>query len=168
MTSNNSINTDQQIIQVQYNQSNSTVTLNDIIPYDDTIPQNTEGVEVITQDITPTSATSILLIEFSCLFTSRVAPTNTNNVSSALFQDSAVDALAAVASRPKTSDTEDGGASMNLIYAMTSGTTSSTTFKIRMGPTLSGNSYVNADAAGTRLMGGVAYATLSITEFHQG
>ena len=47
-------------------------------------------------------------------------------------------------------------------YSMAAGTTSSTTFKIRMGAVLC---YVNGDLLGNRLYGGVALARLTITEF---
>ena len=50
------------VLQVQNFQTGSGLTTTTTIPYDDTIPQITEGGEVMTLNITPTSASSKLLI----------------------------------------------------------------------------------------------------------
>ncbi len=47
---------------------------------------------------------------------------------------------------------------------MTSGTTSATTFKIRVGQN-SGTFYVNGAPGGTRVFGGVASSTIIIKEY---
>ncbi len=103
------------------------------IPNDNTIPQNTEGAEAITVTITPTSATSKLLIRFNAFFT--MAALGTTTV--ALFQDTTANALNATCS---TAGNSNYKVCIPLEYEMTSGTTSATTFKIRYGPD-SGTSY---------------------------
>jgi hypothetical protein len=77
----------------------------------------------------------------------------------ALFQDSTANALAAVV-RPM------GNAnlhSINLLYWMTAGTTSSTTFKIRAGSGTAGTTTFNG-VSGARYFGGVSNSNLSISE----
>lgn len=59
------------------------------IPNDDTIPQNTEGAEVMTLAITPKSATSKLKIDV----VANLAAATTGNVIAALFQDSTANVL---------------------------------------------------------------------------
>lgn len=131
------------------------VTCSTIIPLDDSIPQNTEGNEVITGSITPTNASNKLRIEFHA---STVGGTGVDDVSVALFQDTTAGALAAGNAR------NPSRMSMSLVHEMTAGTTSATTFKIRIGPAGVSTHYVNGDTGGTRALGGVAAATLRITE----
>ena len=161
---NNSINTGSQIIQYKYSNTASTFAITTIIPNDDTIPQNTEGVEILTVTITPKYSTSTLLLEFNAQMTTKNAVSST--LACALFQDTTASSLGAVSNRPEASSIGDEGTPINLVYAMASGTTSSTTFKIRAGGDSTAVVYINANSAGTRLMGGVSYATFSVTEYY--
>lgn len=125
------------------------------IPYDNTIPQNTEGNEVITVSITPKNASNILFIEFHAF---AVDDGNLHYISYALFQDSTASALAACTRR-------DLGASfattLPLTYSMTAGTTSATTFKVRVGPTTANGTVKINDA----IFGGVQTTTLTVWEY---
>jgi hypothetical protein len=106
------------------------------IPLDNTIPQITEGDQYLSQAITPKSATSVLEIEACLLLSASTATTLTV----ALFQDSTANALAATAiSIPA----QDKLFSVPLKFFMTSGTTSATTFKVRVGPSGSATTYFN-------------------------
>lgn len=163
---NNAINTASQVVQFLSTSSASVFTLNTAIPRDNTIPQNTEGVEILTLDIIPTKTDSTLLIEFSCAFTAGFTGGTSNDCCCALFQDSTAGALAAEDTRCRGGGTGPGGCEGVLVYAMAAGTTSSTTFKIRVGTNNANNAYLNADDGGTRLMGGVSQAILSITELY--
>lgn len=128
------------------------------IPADDTIPQNTEGFEVLTCAITPKSATNKLLIE-ATVCASHV--TDTARIVAALFQDSTADALHCVS----FSQSAAGGVSNNRFsFVMTSGTTSATTFKLRIGSGSAGTITVNG-IGGARYYGGAMANTISITEF---
>lgn len=130
--------------------------LNVTIPVDDTIPQNTEGIEVLTVSITPSNVTNRLRIEFDA---SHLAAGGSAYVISALFQDAGVNAIAAGIVGL------DGGspaASLRLTHELAAGTTSATTFKIRVGPH-SGSVYLNGQA-GTRQFGGIAAARLRVME----
>lgn len=128
-----------------------------VFPYDDTIPQNTEGVEFMTQAITPKSATNILVIEATlCLGTSAIA-----FVCAGLFQDSTANALAAVAD---TKGTADYITNLKLKYRMVAGTTSATTFKIRAGISTAGTVSFNG-AGGSRRFGGIPLSSIVVTEY---
>lgn len=131
------------------------VTCNTVIPLDDTIPQNTEGDEVITVSITPTNASNRLRIEFSCW----AGLSASDNYNVALFQDSTANALAAA------SNFSDSNREMfSISHEMAAGTTSSTTFKIRLGPSGVSTAYVNGSTGGSREFGGVSAARLRVTE----
>ena len=130
------------------------VTCNTVIPIDDTIPQNTEGNEVITVTVTPTSATNRLRIEFSANGSASVD----NQTTVALFQDTTAGALAASGAYMTTA-----GHMLSLSHEMAAGTTAATTFKIRVGPG-SSTTYINAGSGGTRRYGGVSAARLRVTE----
>ncbi len=131
-------------------------TITGVIPADDTIPQNTEGDEVITVSITPTSATNRLRIEFNA---PTVGTSSSGQVTAALFQDSTAGALAASGTLPSGVS----ATSSFLTHEMAAGTTSATTFKIRVG-VASNTAYINGVGGGTRLYGGVAAARLRVTE----
>lgn len=111
----------QQIVSESATQSSTT----GIIPQDNTIPQQTEGIELLTATITPTNASNRLVITAHLNLASS---SSTLNV--ALFQDATADSIRVVAagSAPDTK-----GSSAILLHIMTAGTTSSTTFKIRAG-----------------------------------
>lgn len=111
------------------------------IPTDNTIPQNTEGVEYLTVSITPTSATSKLRITFS----SWMSNSGLGSSTVALFQDSTANALS---SYYTTQGAADYGTAVNMIYEMTAGTTSATTFKIRFGPNNGNTAYMLRNASG--------------------
>lgn len=128
-----------------------------IIPFDDTVPQNTEGDQYMSLSITPKSATSNLVIEVVW----NGATTGTfNDMIVALFQDSTASALAAtMAANYSTS----ANIQVVLRYVMTSGTTSPTTFKVRAGYGGAGTTTFNG-GGGNRLLGGVMASSIVITE----
>lgn len=142
-----------QIVETTYTTYSSTASN---IAADNTIPQSTEGGEVMTLSITPTSATSTLVIDANVVFVGGTTAYGTI----ALFQDSGVDAIAAVSQFCPSADYVQTG---RLLYTMTSGTTSATTFKIRAG-TSAGTCYFNGTSV-ARLYGGVCVCTLTITEY---
>lgn len=141
----------QQVEATPYTTNSNTTTR---IPSDDTIPQNTEGTEYITVSITPTNASNRLRIEFDC----PVCYINAADYAvAALFQDSTAGALAASIQYTATAVVQ-----MRLVHEMAAGTTSATTFKIRMGPAGANTLYVNGTTA--RYFGGVSALRLRVTE----
>ena len=146
------------VLQRVYVESGALITASsNSIPEDDTIPQNTEGTEVMTLAITPTSATSKLHI-FANMFGSHSASTRTGI---ALFVDTTADALA-------FTDSANGGATtmMNtyLQHVLTSGSTSARTYKIRMGGMASSGTLSFNGQAGARKFGGVILSSIIIME----
>ena len=129
------------------------------IPIDDTIPQKTEGNEFMTLAITPTSATTKLKIDVRVQITNGTADVH---MMTALFQDTTANALACSAL-----GINDAGSNqhipMSLTHVMTSGTTSSTTFKVRCGAN-TGTTYFNSRSGG-REFGGVLTSSIVITEY---
>ena len=138
-------------------QTGAVATGTTTIPFDDTIPQNTEGTEFMTLAITPTSATNILFIQVDAICSYSIP----NSMTAALFQDSTADALA-VASEYQSTST--GITTISFNHTMTAGTTSSTTFKVRIGGETAGTLTFNGISAG-RKMGGVYASSITITEY---
>lgn len=129
-----------------------------IMPLDDTIPQNTEGDEYLTLAITPKKSTSLLRIDVVVQASHNAA--GANNIVAALFQDATAGALKAAWA---TSSAQFESATLAFTHVMTAGTTSATTFKLRVGPSLAATVTINGvDAA--RILGGVACTSITITE----
>lgn len=126
-------------------------------PDDDSIPQNTEGDEYMTLSITPTSATNKLKIDIVTNFALSAA----TNACVALFQDSTANALAA--SRVAQAAIAGRGCVDSFTYYMTAGTTSATTFKVRIGPDSAATTTFNG-VGGARRYGGVMASSITITE----
>ena len=125
------------------------------IPSDDTIPQNTEGAEILSVSFTPQSATSTLYFFFRGTFFASGAGTCTF----ALFVDSTADALRSWAVSADA-NIKSGGV---LQHSVASGSTSARTYKIRFGPNAATTIY-NYRTTGDD-MGGVSdLGTLRIME----
>jgi hypothetical protein len=144
------------IVQIVNTPSGATNTGTTVMPYDDTIPQNTEGDEYITRAITPTSATNKLKID---VVINGSASAN-YQITAALFRDTTANALACGSMYPGNNDTLG---QIVFSHYMDAGTTSATTFKIRVGLSNAGTYYYNGTAAGRRF-GGVLASSITITE----
>lgn len=145
-----------QTVQVVHTQTGAVATANVVIPWDDTIPQNTEGVELMTRAITPTATTNKLLIEAVVHLSAGAG----ENMTVALFQDTTAGALAAAA---ETCSLVNGTVNIKLRHEMVAGTISATTFKIRGGPHSAASATFNGYAAG-RIHGGVYSSSIRVTE----
>lgn len=94
-------------------------------PNDNSKPQISEGVEIMTQAITPSNSSNILIIQGVV----NIGTANTgNSIQFALFQDSTANCLAAWNAMPRENNMS---IAVPYFYRMAAGTTSSTTFKIR-------------------------------------
>ncbi|MFN0042815.1 MAG: hypothetical protein ACKVSF_06350 [Alphaproteobacteria bacterium] len=126
------------------------------IPFDDTIPQNTEGTEVLTQAITPTKSTNILRVS---VFANASGSGGNITYTLALFRDSGADAKYA------TGDigTHNRVVTSSFAFEETSGVTSATTYKLRVGPEPSGTIYTNGSPS-TRWFGGILAWTMIVEE----
>ena len=145
------------VVQVAHAQTGAVATGTTVTPFDDTIPQNTEGDQYMTAVITPTNALNKLLIESLWIGSSNAAVAFVM----ALHQDSVANALAVVAVQPA------GLAFITAIplrHEMTAGTILATTFKIRVGGNIANTTTFNG-LAGARYFGGVLASYIRITEF---
>jgi hypothetical protein len=128
------------------------------VPNDDTIPTNTEGINVgLDTAITPTSATNRLLI----VATINISHNNaTVDFVSSLFQDSG---SSSIASGMGSGAGSQRSQQIIITHEMAAGTTSSTTFKVRAGSVTAGTISFNGDS-GARKYGGAAQSSMLIWE----
>ena len=146
------------IIQSFHTPSGAVATGTTIMPSDDTIPQNTEGDQYLSQAIVPTSAINLLKISSLLHFGHSAG----GNVFIGLFQDSVAGALAVGGRYIPNADTLG---QVLVRHQRLAGTISSATFKIRCGCGTAGTLTING--VGTaRLMGGVFESFLSIEEVY--
>jgi hypothetical protein len=145
------------VVQVVNVQTGAVATGNTTIPFDDTIPQQTEGTQFMSLTITPTSATNILIIEAVAY----LAPAGNVNMQSALFQDSTSNAIASSMQYP--SALTDSVQIDTIRHYMVAGTTSATTFYYRAGPSATATVTFNG-RGGTRRLGGTLASSITITE----
>jgi hypothetical protein len=150
------LNNANRIVQEVHGAFSAVATGTTTIPYDDTIPQNTEGTEFMSVPITPTNANNKLVIDV--VFYG--AASAVVDLILALFQDSTAGALAAVAA---TIAGVNYSHSLILRYEMTAGTTSATTFKLRAGGGAASTITMNG-FGGARKFGTVAASSMRITE----
>lgn len=148
--------TSSKILQVVNVNSASLASTTTQIPLDNTIPQNTEGTELFTLSVTPGNTNNKLLITVSL----QISAMGAGWTAAALFQDSVASALAAAICYI---DTSTGSRSLVFQHYMTAGTTSSTTFKVRYGPQISGTAYINGQGS-TAIFGGTSNSSMTIQE----
>lgn len=128
------------------------------MPVDNSIPQNTEGDEILTVTITPKSSTSTLIINADVM----VSETGVASYlfACAFFVDSTANAIAATAGTVATTDRVER---LNFQHTLTAGSTSSRTYKLRCGGSSTTDIFINGDSS-SRLFGGVAVSSLTVTE----
>lgn len=140
--------------------SNTVLANSTTIPYDDTIPQSSEGSQYLSVTITPKSTTSKLIIsaEFNCTISdvSQFAVV-------ALFQDADANALKAVGSGFVASGGNVSMETVSIFHEMVSATTAATTFKLRAG-TGGGAQLTMNGAGGSRQFGGACISRLDVME----
>ena len=146
------------VVQQVRDQTATYSVLTAAIPFDDTIPQVTEGTQLLSVTITPTNASNILMFDMSCM-------TGMNDSGTygtfAVFQDGGANAIYATSKR--YDDSQDV-VNFTFRWYMVAGTTSATTFTLRVGPRTPKTLYINGNNGGRRF-GGVAEASFIVTEF---
>jgi hypothetical protein len=148
-----------QIVKSLYSADGALATGTTTVPFDDTIPQNTEGDQYLSLAITPTSAINYLDVSVQAV----VICGQGGNTAVCLFQDTTANALA-VNWNPQAV-AANGDAQQTLRYRTLAGTTSSTTFKVRAGSSAGGTTNFNGTGA-ARKYGGVLNSWIAITELH--
>lgn len=146
-----------QVIQSVYAEYLLNADLSTQIPADDTIPQITEGTEIVTASITPKYATSKLRVRFV-----GVAVVNTVDTGAAvaLFRDATANALAAANNAWVKVGYQQ---TLALAHEEVAGSVAATTFRVRAGPATAINMRFNGSNTG-RLFGGVSKVTLIVEE----
>ena len=144
------------LVQVVNTTTGTMATGTTVMVSDDTTPQNDEGIELMTLAITPTHASNKLLIE---VVIASIDSGANNYMFTALFQDSTSNALASTS----TFMAADGGHDISFSHYMTTGTTSSTTFKVRAGGNNAATTTFNGRTAGAKMNGTFA-SSITISE----
>lgn len=125
------------------------------IPFDNTVPQQTEGDQYMTLSITPTNASSTLYVDVNFIGSLSTA----DNLVVALFRDAAAGAIAAAAE----ANIVNGLQVITIKHKISAASTSASTFKVRAGPGTSGTISFNG-VSGGGLFGGVVPSNITITE----
>lgn len=129
-----------------------------LIPYDNTKPQSTEGYLLMALPHAPSNANNILVIQATVNLAANVAFAAKIV---ALFRDLAPDALTTSTRFQRQSDVADD---IHLWFTMTAGTTSTITFKIRVGENIGLPIYINGVSA-IPLFDQAFHSSLSVFEF---
>lgn len=141
-----------------YGTYTSNADLTTVMVYDDTIPQNTEGTEIITVAITPRSASSRIRISYSMWGT---ITASLDVMIAAVFIDSTADALQDSVATSDLSTTTNYLARVSHVFEYAPGDTSAHTFKLRVGGT---NTIRLNGTQAARKFGGASAATLVVEE----
>lgn len=145
------------VMQVVTTLNTAMTTGTTLIPGDDTIPQITEGTEIMTATITPTSASNYLDIQ--AIVNVGNGGTSTDLIVAAIFQDATANALACGVNYFAA----NVAGQVVVRHRMTAGTTSATTFRVRVGGN-NANTFTFNGSVGARLYGGVLVSSLTVTE----
>lgn len=144
------------VVQYKYAEYTANTDLTTVIPYDDTIPQVTEGTQVLSVTITPKSASSKIIIRGA--LTGAVG-TAAQALCMAVFVNGGANAIFA-------SSTIMGGANYTACipfeFEHAPGSTSAQTYTVRVGPS-SGTARLNGTSS-VRRFGGISKCTLIAEE----
>jgi hypothetical protein len=144
------------VIQSTYGTYTANADLTNIIPQDDTIPQISEGTQIISVSFTPRFADSQMVLRFS----GTVSTSNANNVIAAIFRDSGTNAIAGVMAYLAT---VAAPSMIDILATDLPATVSTITYTVRAGPGIAGTLRFNGGSGG-RYLGGVAVTTLEVQE----
>lgn len=154
------------VLQVVYAEVTIPMVGTGTIPFDNTIPQITEGYEFLTATITPKSASSYLLVEVNTMMSETV--NHSDQLTGAIFRDSNPNAIVAAFTDLSWNSVSVGSANnysdvpMVLRKRVASGSTASTTFRFRAGAN-AGPVEINR-FGGTQYLGGAIITTMTVTE----
>lgn len=151
----------------QYAQTNQPLILQGTFPWNDSVPQITQGNQLLSVTITPRAANNLLVFEGLVHWTEG---TNTSDYFTiAIFQEGLSNALASFSDAASNGN---GRCTANGYYPQIctqpfrfiapAGTTSATTYHLRVGLN-AGNVWINTSYAGRR-HGGTLYSTFSVME----
>lgn len=119
------------VVKSVYAETFANTTISATIPNDGTVPLNNEGTEILTASITPAASSNILQVDvvvYGC------ETGNTGNaIAAALFRDSDASAVSVALIMSVYSSTNNTAGCATLRYRVAAGSTSATTFKVRVG-----------------------------------
>jgi hypothetical protein len=144
------------VAQVVIATSTTPTTTTSTIPVDNTIPQITEGAEFLTATITPTNASSTLIVEYEAWG----SMSSGGVLSSALFRDSTTDAIQATLI---TVPSADQAMLIRIRAVVTAGSTSASTFRYRFGPNANTATMLRTNST-SAVFGAADAAVMTITE----
>lgn len=144
------------VLQTVNTQTGEVATGATAMPWDDTIPQNTEGTQFMTLAITPQSASSYLLISVVAI----LAETTTQRLQAALFVDTTANAIAAT---HVTTAGSNAPVILSFNHYVASASTTARTYKLRAGSSTAVTTTFNGYSSG-RIFGGVASSSITIME----
>lgn len=124
------------------------------------IPTTSNGVELLTVTITPVNANNTLWVRFGA-FTG--ISNGASSCNAALFRDSATNAVASSYWTLSGAGASASANRMMLEYETLAGSTASTTFRLRVGPS-GGTMYLNQDSGANNFGGVVNPAVLEVWE----
>lgn len=133
------------------------------IPYDDTIPQITEGDEILSSSYSPKYTNSIIRV--TALVQGATSASTGVYATIALFVDATANALA-VALQGQDQGVADNPVDIALHHEEVSASLTARTYRIRASAN-SGTFHVNGNSSGSRKYGGVRKAWLVIEEIKQ-
>lgn len=131
-----------------------------VLPSDNTVPLDSEGISIISQAHTMKAASNRLVLRFTGF--GSVDNAGGGDLCAALFSSTATTALqATVATVPTANQVSD----ISFQHEYSPGVTTAITFAVRVGPGAggAGNARLNGTAA-ARVFGGIAAAVLTIEE----
>jgi hypothetical protein len=128
-----------------------------VIPWDDTIPQISEGTQIIALNITPKSVTNKLRVRFDAVL---VPDTGGVDAVAALFRDAIANALCATT--VYLGDINHG-VPISLVHEFVPATTSAVTLSVRVGPSNVAAVYWDGTST-TRKLGGSQAVSVTVDE----
>jgi hypothetical protein len=143
------------VVQVKNFQTGDLDTGTTTIPFDDTIPQITEGDEYMTLAFTPTVASNKLKIDVVV----NIANDATVHLITALFVGTTANALACAFQYALANNEQN----IKFTHYMEAGATTELTFRVRAGGSASGNTTFNGQNEVAKF-GGVSSSSITITE----
>lgn len=149
------------VVQSVFASNAANTVISATIPADNTIPQISEGTQILSASITPTSTASILQVE-AVVHGSELTNVG-DSIIAALFRDSGANAIAAgfVGGMNGGGNHLTSGTAV-IRYQVVAGSTSPTTFTVRAGNN-TGSMTLNATHQNINL-GGLIASTLTVTE----
>ena len=132
-------------------------TATTLLPVDNTTPSNSEGKELSALDVTLTPSSSSNILEFELIL--YAIHSSGDKVGATILQGTSV--ICAGYAQNSASFLESR---IHIIFRKTAGTTSSTTWHVRYGPSTGGTAYVNSLDGANSLFNGLMYSTLIVKE----